>query len=99
MNELILFIVAALPVILVGRYIYKKDKNKESLTILTKLFLGGILSCFLVLIVSVGLGSIFPIFSKEYTDLNWIELIIYVFIGVALVEESCKWIMAYFFFL
>lgn len=97
MSELILFIVAALPVVLVGKYIYNKDKNKESSTILIKLFLGGILSCFLTLLISGIMGVLFPIFDAEIESLNWSELIIYVFIGVALVEEISKWVMVYFF--
>jgi len=93
-NELILFFISVLPVVLIGLYIYKKDKQKEPKRLLVKLFLGGLTSCFLVLIIS-SLLNIFPIFSAEPEDLNLIELIINVFIGVALVEEFCKWIMAY----
>ena len=95
MSELILFIISALPVFLLGMYIYKKDKNKEPAKLLVKLFVGGILSCFLVLLVSSILGAIFPIFSADSSTLNLFELIIYVFIGVALVEECCKWIFSY----
>lgn len=96
MVELILFSVSVFPVILLGKYIYEKDKNKEPAKLLIKLFLGGIISCFLVLIVSSILGIIFPILSAEFDTLNLFELIIYSFIGVALVEELCKWIMTYF---
>ena len=95
MVGLILFVVSALPVFLLGKYIYNKDKNKEPVEILIKLFLGGILSCFLVLIVSSILGLIFPILSAEHETLNLLELIFYVFVGVALVEECCKWIFVY----
>ena len=97
MNELILFIVAALPVVLVGKYIYDKDKEKESGSILTKLFIGGILSCFLTLIISGIMESFFPIFAADYETLDMFGLMIYVFIGVALVEEFSKWVMVYFF--
>ena len=93
--ELILFTVSVLPVVLFGLYIYKKDREKESARLLVKLFLGGIGSCFLVSIVSLILELIFPFLSSNVKDLNLIELLIYVFIGIALVEESCKWVMAY----
>lgn len=96
MAEIILFIISILPVILIGRYLYQKDKEKEPPKLLTKLFLGGIGSCILVLIVSAILGAIFPIFSATESSLNLIELAIHVFIGIALVEESCKWVMVYF---
>lgn len=95
MQDIILFSVATLPVILLGMYIYKKDKNKESPRLLTKLFLGGIISCFMVLIISFILELIFPFFALEEETLNYFELIISVFIGVALVEEVCKWIIVY----
>ncbi len=93
-NEFLLFFISVLPVVLIGLYIYKKDKQKEPARLLVKLFLGGLASCFLVLIIS-SIMNIFPIFSMEPEELNLFELIINVFIGVALVEEFCKWIMAY----
>ena len=93
--ELILLFVSIFPVFLIGRYIYKADKNKEPGKLLVKLFLGGIGSCFLVLIVTWILEATSPIFSANINDLTFFELIVNVFIGVALVEESCKWIMAY----
>ena len=93
--ESILLIISILPVILIGMFIYYKDKQKEPLKLLTKLFLAGIGSCFLVLIISYILELIFPFFNSDTSNLNLIELIFYVFIKVALVEEFCKWIMAY----
>ena len=95
MSELMLFVISALPVFLLGMYIYKKDKNKEPIKLLVKLFVGGILSCFLVVLVSIILGIFFPILSADFKTLNLIELIFYVFIGIALVEECCKWIFSY----
>ncbi len=94
-SEILLFIISVLPVFLIGMFIYKKDKNKEPGKLLTKLFLGGMASCLLVVIVSLILGLIFPIIKADTKDLNLVELIFNVFIGVALVEESCKWIFAY----
>ena len=94
---LILFIISVLPVFLLGMYIYKKDRNKEPTKLLTKLFIGGILSCFLVLFISDIMSSVFPIFSADYLELNMAELVIYVFIGIALVEEFSKWIITYNF--
>lgn len=95
MKEIILFSVSVAPIILLGTYIYKKDRNKEPVKLLIKLFLGGIISCFLVSIMSGILSLIFPIFSADVETLNLLELIIRVFIGIALVEELCKWIMSY----
>ena len=94
---MVLFIAAVLPVILIGLFIYNKDKEKEPKKLLLKLFLGGVSSCFLVLLVSGILSLISPIFAADTDNQSGIELIIHVFIGVAFVEELCKWIMVYKF--
>lgn len=94
-TELLLFIISVLPVFLIGLYIYKKDKEKESSKILIKLFLGGIGSCFIVLIISYIMYYIFPFFTLEPEDMKTIQLLFKVFIGIALVEEFSKWIMTY----
>lgn len=65
MKEILLFIISVLPVFLIGMFIYKKDKEKEPTRLLVKLFLGGFLSCILVLIIGGLLGILFPIFSED----------------------------------
>lgn len=95
MNAIILFVVSAAPVILLGLFIYVKDKNKEPIKLLIKLFLAGIASCFLVLLISLNLLSYFPIFSADPETLNLLELVIQIFIGVALIEEVSKWLLTY----
>lgn len=92
--EVLLFI-SILPVIIIGSYIYKKDRNKESTMLLTKLFIAGIGSCFLVLILSGILGAIFPFIDADVKNLSTVNLILHVFIGVALIEEFSKWIFTY----
>jgi RsiW-degrading membrane proteinase PrsW (M82 family) len=87
--------ISFLPVFLVGMYIYKHDKNKEPMKMLLKLFVSGVLSCFLVLFISSIMGGIFPIFNADIESLDLFELAIYVFVGIALVEEFCKWLMSY----
>ena len=90
-----LLFLSVLPVLLIGIYIYYKDREKEPLTLLSKLFLGGVFSCILTLIISYSLESFFPILFKESDNLNFIELFLQAFIGIALVEEGSKWIMVY----
>ena len=85
------FLVAVLPVILIGIYIYRKDKLKESSKLLFMLFVGGIVSCF----PAVSIGSFFNNFFPEMEYMNFIQLFIYVFIIIALVEELCKWFFLY----
>ena len=95
MYKLILLIISVLPIIIIGKYIYNKDKEKESTKLLAKLFVGGILTTILVITISQILEALFPIFSSNTEELNAIELIINIFIGIALIEEFSKWIIIY----
>lgn len=92
MRTILLFIVAVLPVILICWFIYNKDKNKEPTKLLLRLFSDGIISCFLVLFVSELMEMAIPIFEKDVEMMTTIEIFLYSFISVALVEECCKWV-------
>lgn len=84
-------IVAVLPIILIGWYIYKRDKIKESPLLLSKLFLGGVVSCFPAALIGIVLGNFFP----GLENMDFIQLFIYVFVVIAFVEEICKWYILY----
>ena len=89
--EVLLFI-SVLPSIILGWYIYKKDKlEKEPTSLLIKLLFGGLGSVILTLIISGIILAFFPMF-EDYTDLESIGIFIYAFIVVALVEELSKWV-------
>lgn len=92
---LILLILSIAPVVFFGYQIYKRDADKEPTSILVKLFLCGIGSTFLTLIITAILCTIIPFFGYDATTLNVIELIPYIFVGVALIEEFSKWIFVY----
>lgn len=92
----LLIFISVVPVILLCKYIYSKDRNKESPKLLKKLFVGGVLSTFLTLLLSFLLEKIFPIFAQDPENLNLFVLFINVFFGIALVEEFSKWIVTYF---
>ena len=91
----LLLIVAILPIILLGKYIYNKDKNKEPNSLLIKLFISGIFSCLLTLAVTTIFSILFPFINKDPTTMNFIEFTLYVFIFIALIEECLKWVMTY----
>lgn len=93
MRELLIY--SLLPVLLIGAYIYKKDKNKEPKEIIKKLLIGGVFSVIIVVIVTSVLGNFIDIYAKEYNNLNNLELVIYCYIVVALTEESSKIFMLY----
>lgn len=87
----LLFIIAILPVVLLGLYINSKDNEKEPKSLLVGLFISGILSCILVLLISVLMGKIFPFFDRDINKFDYLELLLYTFVGISLVEEGCKW--------
>lgn len=91
-----LLILTIAPTIFLAAYIYKKDVyEKESTKLLTRLFSSGILSAILTIIISSILEEIFPFFASDSTNVlhySLSELFIYVFVGIALVEEFSKWI-------
>ncbi|MEE3343069.1 MAG: PrsW family glutamic-type intramembrane protease [Bacilli bacterium] len=90
------FILAILPVILIAIYIYKKDNNKEPAKLLVKLFFSGLISIIITLVITVLLSLFIPsLMSANPKNMNLIQLLFHVFIGVALVEEFSKWIMTY----
>ena len=94
MQQVILFILAVLPIALICRYVYTKDSEKEPTSLLVGLFVSGISSCLLVFIINIILELLIPFFGYDTDQMSALELAIYIFIGVALVEEGCKWIFA-----
>lgn len=90
-----LLVISVLPIIIIGKYIYKKDNEQEPFKIVFKLFFGGLLSCLMVLAITVFLGLIFPFIFTNVYYMNWLELLFYAFVIVALVEESSKWFFVY----
>ena len=91
----ILFFLAALPVVIILIIVYSKDRKKEPFSLLLQFFLLGIVSCFLVIGLSDILGIFLP-FMELTKSSTFLDILLYSFIGVALVEELCKWIMVYF---
>lgn len=96
MRDVILLLISILPVILIGVYIYKKDHHKESIRIIAKLFLGGVASVLIVLIISYVLYMLFPSLTLDaIVRSNIIEKFFKIFVGVAIIEEGCKWLITY----
>lgn len=89
----LLIMSAILPVVLLGGYIYKKDIHKEPKSLLTKIFIGGMIICFPVIICEELAGIIFP--GKSTPSL--VVAIIDVFFGVAIIEEGFKWFITHKF--
>ena len=92
---ILILIISLSPVAYFAYKIYEKDFDKEPTKILVRLFICGIGSTFLTLIITNVVNTIFPFFSSDFSELNIITLIPYVFLGVAAIEEFCKWIFVY----
>lgn len=89
--------IAILPGLILGLYIYIKDKQeKESPKLLTKLFIGGTLSSFLAVGLTYILNFLTPIdiLTVDYTNTK--SVLFHAFITVALIEETSKWLFTYF---
>lgn len=91
MKTIIFLLIAILPVYLIGLYVYKKDKDKESRKLLTKLFIFGIISCIPTVILELLVGSFFG--PEE--NMSLFTMFFYVFVSIAFIEELCKWFFVY----
>lgn len=94
-DKSILLALAALPVVIILLIVYLKDKNKEPMALLIKLFLSGFVACTLVLLLSDILAVYLPFMRGTLSNKTFLETLLYAFFGVALVEEFCKWLMTY----
>ena len=85
----ILVVLAVFPAWFWGKYIYNRDKNKESKKLLIKIIIFGMLST----VPAVVFGDIFELFFPKGNTL--FTSIVYYFVGVALIEEICKFLPGY----
>lgn len=92
--NIVLLLIAIIPVILLANYVYKKDKHKEPSSLLIKFFLLGILAAQIVMIIN-SLISIFIPQDINTDNMSYIELMFYVFAFIAFLEELSKWIFTY----
>ena len=88
MDLYVLLAIAIIPVVLLGRYIYNKDQIKEPQELLVKVFIYGCLS----VIPAIMLESMFEVIFSGLNLPKRMNDFVSMFIGVALVEEFCKYI-------
>lgn len=88
--------IAILPGIILGSYIYFKDKKeKEPPKLLLKLFLSGILAAIVAVALTYMMAYITKIDVFEVDYHNPKEVFIHAFVVVALIEETSKWLFTY----
>ena len=85
----ILLVIAILPVFLIGKYVYKKDIDKEPVKMLRRTFILGCISVVPAFIFELAFDHFFP---SKYMITDF-EIFLSIFVGVALIEEFCKWFM------
>ena len=89
-----LIVIALLPVLLLGYYIYKKDSEKEPKTLLFKLFLSGLIASVLMIIFDIVMAVLYPdvyLFSDLYKG-GYLLTFVLAFLEIGLIEESLKWV-------
>lgn len=96
LNTCLLLFASVFPIALILLFVYIKDKEKEPLVLLLTFFCLGILSAFLVTQITNVLTPIIPLLNMKIVDMTFLEKVLYCFLGVALIEEICKWSMVYF---
>ena len=90
--QLLLYL-AIIPVVLLLKFIYNKDIDKEPRNLLKKIFITGILSVIPVIIFELVLGKVFP--TEDISD-PW-TIFLNTFISIAIIEEGFKFLSAYIF--
>ena len=96
MDLTITLFLAFFPILLISILVYSKDKNKEPIHLLLSFFVLGIISCSIVIVLSMVLTKFVPFMKIKRQDMDFLNILLYSFIGIALLEEICKWIMVYF---
>lgn len=96
MDLTIILFLAFFPILLISILVYNKDKNKEPIHLLLSFFVLGIISCFIVMLLSTVLAKFAPFMQMKRQDMDFINILLYSFIGIALLEEISKWIFVYF---
>lgn len=92
---ILLILISFLPVFLLAMYIYNKDTDKESKSLLIGLFSSGILAIIISTLVNFFIMILFPKYylTDNYDSFSFITLFLLLFFEVSFVEEGSKWLM------
>ena len=88
--ERIKIILAILPIFILALYVYVHDKEKEPTRLLLLSFIFGILISIPTLYVEMVITK-----NLDFLQHSYITSFIYVFIGIALIEEGYKFLVTY----
>ena len=91
-NTFLIFTLCIVPSLIIMWYIYTKDKiEKEPIYLLLILFVGGIISAVIALLISISLKNFFPFLNYDYSKMTSFQIFIKSFFCIAFIEEFSKW--------
>lgn len=87
-------ILAVIPSLIIGITVYLSDKKEREplIEILKAFILGGI-----SILITLGISFVFNIGTIDLDNSNMLDIFIYSFIGIALIEEFSKFLCGYLF--
>lgn len=94
MDFILLLFITILPTLLLWKYVNKLDAKKEPSKVLLKLFFAGIVSALLTVLVSLIIDGLIPGFIDAEITFSFTGFL-YIFFGIALIEEGFKFWMTY----
>ena len=87
----LVIIVSIIPVFIISGFVSSKVNSSKPFLLIVKLFFRGIFSC----IPACILEMIFVHYYGEMPKGNLLFMFIYIFLGIGLIEEVCKWFNVY----
>lgn len=94
LNILIFAVLTTLPILILIGFIYYNDKiEKEPLSLLLLLFIGGIVSSVISYFISSYIKANIAFLNYDYKVLDIFQLFFKSLVSIALIEESLKWIV------
>ena len=87
----LVIIISIIPVFIIIGFVSSKVNSSKPFLLIIKLFLRGIISC----IPACILEMIYTNYFGKMPTNNLLAMFIYIFFGIGLIEEFCKWINVY----
>ncbi len=91
LEKILYVMIIFLPSIVLWIYINRFDKEKEPKKVLIKMFFSGVLAAIATILLSSIIDWIMPGFI-EYETSSLSKMFVYIFLGIALIEEVTKWV-------
>ena len=96
MDNILLISLCIIPSLIILWYVYIKDKvEKEPLYLLFILFIGGIISCAISILISMISKKYILFLNYDYINMNIFQIIYKILFSIVIVEELSKWIINY----